>query len=328
MEADALHVHMHKLGNWALGLNRAPQAEIAVFLDDESYFYSSIRNDVSLPGVFYQKVIDLPRMGAPYGTYLLRDLIEGRVPPFKLGIFLNAFRLDRTRREALAKHLRRDGRTALWLYAPGYLYDDAGSGAIPPPKVGPVAPLHVQNMTDLTGFQFGRTEGPWPAHMNIIHFQHEITRQVPQDLFWGTQRALAPIFHVDDPEAIPLGQVITQMSRAQTGLALKEFAEWRSIYCATPNIPAVVLRGMARYAGVHLYNDKGDVLHATPELLSIHTTGGGARTFALPESVEVVYDLFKQRVVAQNAQSFDVTLAPASTELYYTGSLNKLPKEI
>ncbi len=328
VEADALHVHMHKLGNWALGLNRAPQAEIAVFLDDESYFYSSIRNDVSLPGVFYQKVIDLPRMGAPYGTYLLRDLIEGRVPPFKLGIFLNAFRLDRTRREALAKHLRRDGRTALWLYAPGYLYDDAGSGAIPPPKVGPVAPLHVQNMTDLTGFQFGRTEGPWPAHMNIIHFQHEITRQVPQDLFWGTQRALAPIFHVDDPEAIPLGQVITQMSRAQTGLALKEFAEWRSIYCATPNIPAVVLRGMARYAGVHLYNDKGDVLHATPELLSIHTTGGGARTFALPESVEVVYDLFKQRVVAQNAQSFDVTLAPASTELYYTGSLNKLPKEI
>ncbi len=119
-EADALHVQMHKIGTWALGLNRAPQAEIAVFLDDESYFYSSIRNDVSLPGVFYQKVIGLPRIGAPHGVYLLQDLVEGRVPPFKLGIFLNAFRLNRARREALAKQIRREGRTALWLYAPGY----------------------------------------------------------------------------------------------------------------------------------------------------------------------------------------------------------------
>jgi hypothetical protein len=323
-QADALHVQMQQIGAWALKLDRAPQAEIAVFLDDESYFYSSLRNDASLPGVFYQKVIDLPRIGAPHGVYLLQDLIEDRIPPFKLGIFLNAFRLDRTRREALASQLHRDGRTALWLYAPGYLYDDATSASIPPPRHGPVAPLHVQNMTDLTGFEFGRTEGPWPAHMHVINFRHVITRDVPQDLFWGTQRALSPIFHVDDAQAIALGQVITQMGRAQTGLAVKEFADWRSIYCATPNIPSPVLRGIARYSGVHLYNECGDVLHATPDLLSVHTTGGGPRTFKLPKHVEVVYDLFERREVARGVSEFQVTMQPASTQLWFTGQAKTL----
>lgn len=323
-QADALHAHMHRIGEWALGLDRSPQHDIAVFLDDESYFYTSIRNDVSLPGVFYQKVVSLPRIGATYGMYLLRDLLEGRVPAFKLAIFLNAFRLSRMQREALAKQVRKEGRTALWLYAPGYLYDDATTPAYPPPKDTPTAPLHVNNMTDLTGFRFGRTEGPWPAHMHITNFDHEITRQAPQDLFWGAQRALSPIFHVDDDEAIALGQVITQMGRAQTGLALKEMGAWNSIYCATPHVPASVLRGIARYAGAHLYSDAGDVLHATPELLSVHTSGGGARTFTLPHPVEVIYDLFASKEIARDTSVFSVTLPKASSSLFYTGSRAKL----
>lgn len=323
-EADALHARMREIGAWALGLDRAPQAEIAVFLDDESYYYTSIRNDLSLPGVFYPKITSLPRIGAPYGMYLLRDLIEGRVPPFKLGIFLNAFRLDRMRREALAKQVRRDGRTALWLYAPGYVYDDATTYAYPPPREGPVAPLHTGNMTELTGFHFGRSEGPWPAHLHVTDFRHEITRALPQDLFWGTQRQLSPIFHVDDSDAIALGEVVTQMGRAQAGLAVKDFAEWRSVYCATPDIPAPVLRGVARYAGVHLFSEAGDVLHATPDLLAVHTTGGGPRTFRLPRRAEVIYDLFATREVARDAEAFDVTVAKASSSLWFTGTAERL----
>jgi hypothetical protein len=37
-QADALLAHMQPIGTWALGLDRAPQTEIALFLDDESYF--------------------------------------------------------------------------------------------------------------------------------------------------------------------------------------------------------------------------------------------------------------------------------------------------
>jgi len=322
-QADALHVRMQKLGSWALGLDRTPQNEIAVFFDDESEFYTGFRNDASISGVFYQKLIDLPRIGAPHGVFLLNDLLEGRVPPFKLGIFLNAWRLNRARREALARQIRRDGRTALWLYGAGYIYDDAVTYAYPPPTDGPTAPSHVDNMTDLTGFRFGRSEGPWSAHAHAVDFTHEITRRVPQDLFWGTQRMLSPVFHVDDPDARVLGNVITQMGRAQPGLAVREFDDWRSVYSATPALPAVVLRGIARSAGVHLYSEAGDVLYATKDLLAVHTTGGGRRTFRLPRRAEIVYDLFKDEIVARDALEFDVELEPASTMLWQVGGAGR-----
>jgi hypothetical protein len=46
---------------------------------------------------------------------------------------------------------------------------------------------------------------------------------------------------------------------------------------------------------------------------------GGVRTFQLPRQVEVVYDLYEEQVVAQRTDRVEVTLAPRSTVLYYTG---------
>ncbi len=89
---------------------------------------------------------------------------------------------------------------------------------------------------------------------------------------------------------------------------------------ATPNIPAPVLRGIARHAGVHLYSEAGDVLYAIRQLLAVHTLSGGPRRFSLPARVETVFDLFERRVVAEGVDSFEVDLPPRSTTLYYTGS--------
>lgn len=93
---------------------------------------------------------------------------------------------------------------------------------------------------------------------------------------------------------------------------------------ASPDIPAPVLRGVARFAGVHLYNEDGDVLYATPELLSVHTVAGGLRHFKLPHSAEVIFDLFNHKFLAFNTNSFDIVLPPASTALYYAGNTNTL----
>jgi hypothetical protein len=51
----------------------------------------------------------------------------------------------------------------------------------------------------------------------------------------------------------------------------------------------------------------------------VHTVAGGRRTFRLPRRVETVRDLFTGKTIARNAASFTVTLAPASSELYYMG---------
>jgi hypothetical protein len=80
-----------------------------------------------------------------------------------------------------------------------------------------------------------------------------------------------------------------------------------------------VLRGIARFAGVHIYSEAGDIISASRQLLAVHTVSGGKRTFSLPRRVEMVYDLFENRIIAKNTARFEVDIPPASTSFFYTG---------
>jgi hypothetical protein len=190
--------------------------------------------------------------------------------------------------------------------------------------------VSVGNMSDLTGFRFGRTDNAWGPFAHVTDADHPVTRGVPQDLFWGTTAPLAPWFHLQDPDARVLGQVIGSLGRCKPGLGVKELpaagGTWKSAWCATPNVPAPVLRGLARWAGVHLYSEDGDVLYATRDLLAAHTAVGGARTFRLPRKVEVVHDLLDDRPVAADNDAFSVTLPPASSSLWFAGARSVLRK--
>ena len=298
------------LGTFALDLDLSPSADVAVLLDDESFYYESCRYNLDIPLIFQQRLWGLPKMGTPFDTYLLNDFIEGRTKPYKLLVFLNPFRLDADRRRALADRLERGGSTALWIYAPGYIKDDG-------------SPAHMEEMT---GIRFGLGEQPWGPLVHITDFTHPITAGLAQDLVWGTNAKLAPLFHVDDPAARILGQVVYSQGDCKPGFALKSFPEWTSVYSAAPNLPAPVLRGVARFAGAHIYNDAGDVLYATPELLGVHTVSGGRRTFRLRGPAEIVYDLFERRAVAREVAEFTVELSPSSTSLFYTGPAAVLEK--
>jgi hypothetical protein len=298
-----LIAQFQQLGQFALHLDRTPGAQIAVLLDDESFYYENPRNTLDLPLIYQQRLWGLPHMGAPFDVYLLNDLLEGRLPPYKLYVFLNAFHLMDDRREALKRQLRKNGQTALWIYAPGYLKD---TGA-------------TEHMTDLTGIQFEAGEHPWGPLICLLNSEHPITRRLSPDLTWGTNSALGPVFHVEDPDAVTLGNVVYSKGRNRPGFVVKEFGDWRSVYSAAPNLPASVLREIARYAGVHIYSERGDTLYASRQLVTLHTAAGGPRAIRLPSEVETVYELFEGREVARNTDHFDVDLKGSSTQMWYTG---------
>jgi len=224
-----------KLGEFANLLDRRPGAEIAVLVDDESFFYESIKNDLDIPLIFQQRLWGLPKLGAPVDTYLLQDLVDGNLPDYKLYIFLNPFHLDEDRRELIKKRIRINNHAAVWIYAPGYIKDSPS----------------MENMTDLTAFNFAMCEHPWGPMMHLIRFDHPITQAIPQDFQWGTNARLGPLFHVEDESALVLGNVVFSRGRCVPGFAVKQFTDWTSIYIAAPNLPAPILRGIARYAGVH-----------------------------------------------------------------------------
>ncbi|MEZ4735286.1 MAG: beta-galactosidase [Caldilineaceae bacterium] len=324
-EARQWYKRFDELGHWALHLDRTPSAEVAVILDDESFMYEANRNNIDIPLIWHQRVITLNRFGAPHDLYLLNDLLEGSLPEYKLYVFLNPFHLNVRRRKALKEIVCRDNKVALWLYAAGYINAD-----------DPDAPIHTNHMTDLTGFRFGEGRSYYGPFMHLTNFNHPITHGLSQELFWGSTRAIAPNFHLEDPDATTLGEIVYTLGRCRPGFGIKRFhtadpkVAWHSVYCATPNLPAPVLRGIARFAGVHLYNEQGDVLYATPDLLAVHTVAGGPRTYQLPRPAEVVYDLYNDCVLARNTGQFEVKLPPASTALYYTGAaegLHALPQK-
>ena len=264
-----------ELGDLLVESDRASCAEVAVLLDDESFFYETDQMNLDIPLIFQQRLWGLPKLGAPFDAYLLQDFIEGRLEPYKLYIFLNALQLSRGRREALNKELRKDGRVALWIYAPGYIEEEPS----------------LEHMRELTGFTLAMYKEPWGPQMHILDFTHPITAGLPQDLVWGTNNKLGPIFCLDDPQARVLGQVVFSRGNCKPGMGVKTFPEWTSIYVAAPNLPAPLLRGIAGFAGVHLYSREGDVLYANRDLLAVHTVAGGERTFRLPRQVEEIYDL-------------------------------------
>jgi len=299
-----------KLGTFSLELDRSPASEIALVLDDESFLYESDRNTLDLPLIFQQRLWGMPRLGAPFDVYLLQDLLENRLPPYKLFVFLNPFRLDSDRRRALKRVLRRDRQTALWIYAPGLIRSDIG----------------LDHMEDLTGFKFGMGEQPWGPFVHITDFHHPMTSGLSQDFFWGTNFKLSPIFYIDDPNAIVLGQVVYSQGNCRPGFGLKIFPEWTSVYSAAPNLPASLLRGIARFAGVHIYSDAGDVLYASRNLLAVHTVAGGKRVFNLPRPVEIIYDLFDSREISRRTSRFEVDLSPAQTALFFIGQEALLKK--
>lgn len=297
-----------KIGRFALILNRASSSEIAVLIDDESFYYEWLKNSLDIPLIFQQRLWGLPHLGAPFDVYLLDDFISGQLKPYKLYIFLNAFHIDKNRRKALKQEIQKNGRVALWIYAPGYIADDCSTA----------------NMHDLTCISFVEGEHPWGPMINLIDFTHPITQGLPHELSWGTNSLLGPVFHVADPGVKVLGNVVYSQGRCQPGFVVKEFPEWKSIYCAVPNIPANILRGIAAYAGVHIFGTDGDVLYATDELLAIHTASGGKRILKLPRDVDVIYDLFAEATLATGVNQFEVDLPSPSTAFYYYGKRNNL----
>jgi hypothetical protein len=146
----------------------------------------------------------------------------------------------------------------------------------------------------------------------------------------GIAHARYQLFHLRDPEATTLGQIVISLGCCKPAFGVNTFnAEsppfaWNSIYLARPDLPGPLLRGLARFAGVHLYSEDCDVLYGTPDLLSVHSVSDGPRTFRLPKPVEIIYVLFAEKVLAANASEFSIELRPASTALHITGQASPL----
>jgi len=116
-----------------------------------------------------------------------------------------------------------------------------------------------------------------------------------------------------DPKQV---EALTGIPWKAEKLTSRDMSGWRSVYSPKPNVPAAVLRKLAREAGAHLYCETEEPLYANDRLIALHSITGGPRKVVLPKKCRRVTEVFSGRVVAENTDHFEDTLAAPCTVLY------------
>ena len=201
--------------------------EVAAVIDERSMIETSASAwTVTEPGI-YQVRRPLGRMGAPYGQYLLDDVVRGLVHA-KLYVFINAWQLSATQRQALRRNTR--GACRIWCYAPGWHDGDKTS---------------TETMQELTGFRLVPVS-PARAWATPTDLGKQLGLQTP----FGVDAPVKPLFAAAD--ASP-AEILATYPDGSAAVALRSAHGGQSLFVGAPGLTSELLRIAARNAGVHLY---------------------------------------------------------------------------
>ena len=283
---------MVQIGKKRLHFDCRSAAEIAVIIHTDSMCGHIIEN------TFFDIKPQLGHMGAPFDFLRLEDLAIAR--PYKLYIFLNPYYLDKEKRELIEEVIHQKGKTALWSYAAGFARDT----------------LSDENCCDLTKIKVVSQNKEEARAIEIVDFDHPITRGIEEGFVFQEEYPLGPVFYADDPEARVLG-VIGENKLA--GLVVKEKEEIKTVYCATRFLPARLLRNIGRWAGVHIYIEEEEGIYTNKSFFSLHTNLSGEKTIRFPRKTDV-YDVFEEKQIAEGVDELMLNLPEKHTVLYFLGS--------
>jgi hypothetical protein len=80
-------------------------------------------------------------------------------------------------------------------------------------------------------------------------------------------------------------------------------------------LPATFLRGLARQAGVHVYNDQDDTLYASRSFLTLAANQPGPRPIRLPKPSDV-YDPFTGQRLCRRVTEFEFEFGAKETVIW------------
>ncbi|GEM_PF-2096683 len=276
-------------------------AEIAVIYDEESLFYANTFKHTAGDLRFNA----LSRMGASYDLYELDDLLNGRIPRYKVYIFLQAQALTTSERELLKSKVFQGNPLVIWLGVPGLLNTDRQPA------------MNREYMKELTGFQFISL----PSKSKLMATEacaKMFAIKAEESLYENTaDPRYNTFFGVENPETC-----LAVSSDNLCGAAICNMPGYKSMYISSTLVSPSILRALAKYAGVHVYAEVDDVIYANDRFLTIHTSRPGTKTIIFPEDVDV-YDLWSEKWVLNNKNSLVFNAGEKTTYMFYYGNKRK-----
>lgn len=231
--------------------------EVAILIDERAK--NLVKSDWDANAwTMYALRDESAKVGASVGYYSLDDFIAGVVPPCRVYVFGNAFRLTDRQVAAIPARLDREGAVAVWAYAPGLL----GPEGLDPARTGKLTGISVAVSPGAQGSEgVGLLEGEQ----------------------WGVGCEVVPRLHVTDASARVLGRYradgLVSAAEARAG-------RHRAIFLADIKLSAGVLRKVCESAGVHLWTRGGEVVQTDGALLAVHSGRAGACPIFLPPGID------------------------------------------
>jgi len=304
---------------------RSKNSQIACLYDEESIWYTD--NETCKDAFQFNKIFELPRIGAPADHYFLEDVLLQEFPAdnYKVYVIFNAAYVNDAKRDAIAAKLKRNGNAVIWVYAAGFM------------RPGRSPQISMAHASELTGITLDAKKITHDLTWLLTSDRHAYTRGLSKNYLWGLYRrpflnAVAhsyefgacpplhpslgrPLFFAKDKAAKVLGRFTAVNKPA---LVVKDMGSWTSIFVGSKAIASDLIRNVARAHGVHVYNDANDVFYANNDFVAIHPAEEGPRTIRLPKRARKVTEVFDKTLVAEDADKFTVDLPFGTTKLYRT----------
>jgi hypothetical protein len=292
---------MSEIGKASMAFDRSSNAEIAVIARQRPSHYGYFYGAGTVRSQLY-------RVGAPVDIYSNEDI--SRIPKNKYKLIVVVFSQLLTDKERKALDtLKGNGATILWSLASGYLTEKGFS---------------LEAMKALTGFDFQKNTGDLPEFKLSNYFfkylkpNHDFS---VRGMIMG-QHGAAYFSVKQSSELKTLGKT----DQGNIVFAKKKFSDWTSVYYPGFVVPGAIIREIAAQAGVNIYCNSDDGFYANRNFIMLSSSeNGGKKTLELPEK-SYVYDVFKNKIIAENKRSFTVNQTPHATDVYFVGSQKELDK--
>ena len=262
-----------------LHVSATARIQVALIIDDASPAYFGTQGGPipwGDPGNGFSSALHywpshaLARLGAPFRTYLIRDLLlpafQNEVAPaLRLVVFANALHIPDTVMAYVQGTLASGNRTLLWVWAPNCIRLNTTTGEASFDPTGPAT---------LTGVPI--TVGKGEASLEVI----APTLTVP---VFGPGYTVAPWFYINTTTPTrPPGMVVLARYRSSQLPAIVSLAptpgtpNYTTVFSGTVNLPTELLASIAAQAGVHLFlgNQDGGQDQTTRDIVDVGVVAG------------------------------------------------------
>ena len=243
-----IRTKLAKLDDLMLARQRPYEPEIAFVMDEASMLYLKPHANRAMGTLTARKFFDA--CGAPYGQYLLNDLLADPPKNAKLFFMGFAYRLTKEQRAKLAALRKaRPDATFVWVWAPGYVTEDGFS---------------TDAMKELTGFDLEPVElhCPWGKSTELG------LKKGLGHAEWGggLGNDIRPLFAPRTEAGDEVWSVYKEApERAAFVSRPRKDGTGRDIFLGPAQLFGQLVRLCAEAAGVHCYTKRGEANVAAAE---------------------------------------------------------------